>query len=192
MSRFTTSALLAFTVVAVGCGGTCPGAADATSAPASAEAPKPAEEPETTPKETESTAEAGGEGASAESGESARTDAPAAAEKTETKSTDAGPEPTFPEHASVAQAIAAIPKGTPRANLDPEALGAPLQNAALYEPCKVGGQHFKLHVAVWNGHAVGIDVTTSNKKLAECVRSQVETIQWRDKVRSLNTVEYSM
>jgi hypothetical protein len=39
---------------------------------------------------------------------------------------------------------------------------------------------------------VGVDVTTSNKALASCVEKQVRAIEWRDKVRSLNSVEYSM
>lgn len=88
--------------------------------------------------------------------------------------------------------MAAIPRGTQRSNIDQDALGAPLQNVSLYDPCKPGGQHFKLRVAVWNGHAVGIDVTTSNKKLAECVKKQLRTVTWPDKVRSLNTVEFSL
>ncbi len=45
---------------------------------------------------------------------------------------------------------------------------------------------------MWGGHAVGVDVTTSNKKLAECIDKQVRSIAWPDKVRSLNTVEYSL
>jgi hypothetical protein len=103
-----------------------------------------------------------------------------------------GADVTFPEGASVAEAVAAVPKGTPRANLDTETLAEPLQNEKLWAPCKVGSQHFKLKVAVWNGRAVGVDVTTSNKALASCVEKQVRAVEWRDKVRSLNSVEYSM
>ncbi len=100
--------------------------------------------------------------------------------------------PSFPDNASVAQAIAAVPKGTQRSNIDAETLGEPLNKPELYAPCKAGSQHFKLKVAVWNGKAVGIDVTTTNKALAECVKKQIQGIEWRDKVKSLNTVEYSM
>lgn len=100
--------------------------------------------------------------------------------------------PNFPENASVAQAIAAIPKGTQRSNIDPETLGEPLNKPEVYEPCKPGSQHFTIKVAVWDGKAVGIDVTTNNKALAECVKKQIQAIEWRDKVKSLNTVEYKM
>jgi hypothetical protein len=103
-----------------------------------------------------------------------------------------GADVKFPEGASVAEAVAAVPKGTPRSNLDTETLAEPLQDEKLWAPCKVGSQHFKLKVAVWNGRAVGVDVTTSNKALASCVEKQVRAIEWRDKVRSLNPVEYSM
>jgi hypothetical protein len=92
----------------------------------------------------------------------------------------------------VSQAIAAVPRGGQRANIDPDVLGAPLQNLSLYEPCKTGSQHFKLKIAVWNGRAVGVDVSSSNKRLAECVKKQVRTVEWPDKVRSLNTVEFTL
>lgn len=105
---------------------------------------------------------------------------------------DDAPGPAFPENASVAQAIAAIPKGTQRSNIDPETLGEPLNKPEVYEPCKPGSQHFTVKVAVWDGKAVGIDVTTSNKALAECVKKQIQSIEWRDKVKSLNTVEFKM
>jgi len=44
---------------------------------------------------------------------------------------------------------------------------------------------------VWNGEAVGVDVTTPNKTLAACIDKRVRAVEWRHKVRSLNTVEYS-
>src|SRR5262249_34280353 len=58
-------------------------------------------------------------------------------------------EPTFPEGASVDQAMAAVPKGTARANIDPERLAEPLQAPGVFDSCKVGSQHFKVRVAVW-------------------------------------------
>ncbi len=103
-----------------------------------------------------------------------------------------GSEPTFPEGASVDQAAAAVPKGAARANIDPDRLAEPLQQESVYEPCKVGSQHFKLRVAVWAGHAVGVDVTTANKKLSECIDKQVRALSWPDKIHSLNTVEFSL
>lgn len=92
----------------------------------------------------------------------------------------------------MSQAIAAVPTGTTRANIDQETLGEPLESEAVYAPCNVGAQHFKLRVAVWNGEAVGVDVTTPNKALAACIDKRVRALEWRHKVRSLNTVEYSM
>lgn len=111
---------------------------------------------------------------------------------TQVATDDAPADVTFSEHASVAEAIAAVPKGTQRANIDSETLGMALQSDAWLSPCNVGSQHFKLRVAVWNGRAVGVDVTTPNKALAACLDKQVRGIEWRDKVRSLNTVDYSL
>jgi hypothetical protein len=49
-----------------------------------------------------------------------------------------------------------------------------------------------VRIAVWAGHAVGVDVTTPNKKLAECIDKQVRALTWPDKIHSLNTVEFSL
>jgi len=84
-----------------------------------------------------------------------------------------------------------VPKGTARANLDADRLAEPLQQESVYEPCKVGSQHFKVRVAVWAGKPVGVDVMTPNKALAQCVDKQVRALTWPDKVHSLNTVEFS-
>ncbi len=101
-------------------------------------------------------------------------------------------EPEFKEDSSVSDAIKAVPVGTERLNIEQEALSRPLMEPALYEPCKMGNAHIKFKVAVWNGKAVGIDITTTpkNDKLAECVKGQLRSITWQDKVKSLNTVEY--
>ncbi len=102
------------------------------------------------------------------------------------------PEPEFKENSSVADAISAVPTGGPRLNIEQEALSKPLMEPSLYEPCKMGSAHIKFKVAVWNGKAVGIDMATTpkNDKLAECVKGQLRSITWPDKVKSLNTVEY--
>ena len=95
---------------------------------------------------------------------------------------------------SVEQAIAAVPQGMERSNLDPDALGEPLMDMKLYEPCKAKeSEHVKIRVAIWNGKAVGVDVdvTPKNDKLASCVKSQIRSVSWRDKVKSLNTVEFA-
>jgi hypothetical protein len=104
----------------------------------------------------------------------------------------AGAEPEFPEDASVEQAINAIPPGVERVNVEQDVLAEPLQKPEVYEPCKVGGQHFKLKVAVWNGRAVGIDVDTKNAALASCIKEQVRALKWAKKVRSLNTIEFGL
>ncbi len=103
-------------------------------------------------------------------------------------------EPEFSDDMTVEQAIAAVPQGMERANLDPDALSEPLADMKLYEPCKAkANEHVKIRVAIWNGKAVGVDVsvTPKNDKLASCVEQQIRGASWRDKVRSLNTVEYA-
>lgn len=102
-------------------------------------------------------------------------------------------EPEFKEGMTVDEAITAVPQGVERVNVDQESLGKPLMDEKLYEPCKLKPtQHFKLRVAVWDGRAVGMDVTSqpANKKLEECVKEQIAKLSWTKKVKSLNTVEY--
>ena len=102
-------------------------------------------------------------------------------------------EPSFKEGGSVEEAIAAVPQGTPRVNVEQESLAKPLMDENLYKPCKMSPtQHFKLRVAIWDGKAVGIDLsaTPKNDKAVACIKQQVYGISWRDKVKSLNTVEY--
>jgi hypothetical protein len=102
------------------------------------------------------------------------------------------PAPEFKEGGSVDDAIKAVPQGTPRLNMETEVLSKPLMDGKLYEPCKLGSAHFKVKVAVWDGKAVGIDLTTTpnNPKLADCIKGRIREITWEDKVKSLNTVEY--
>lgn len=104
----------------------------------------------------------------------------------------AGGEVEFPENASVTQAINAVPQGAERINIDAETLAKPLQDPKLFEPCKAGNQHFTIKVAVWDGRAVGMDIKANSPNLEKCIRDQVKTVEWRDKVRSLNTVEFSL
>lgn len=180
-SRYTFILTLGF----VGCGGSCPQAADATSSSEQAAEEKPtteaAREPDEKSEAPEEKSDNSGGSASDTSGSS---------EKPSKGSTATDPE--FPEHASVSQAIAAIPRGSERANIETDKLSEPLQNTDLYEPCKLGSQHFKVKVAVWGGKAVGVDVVANNKTLAECIDRQIRSLEWPDKVKSLNTVEYSL
>lgn len=101
-------------------------------------------------------------------------------------------DPPFTENMSVREAVKVVPPGADRANLDPETLGKPLQSLDLYEPCKPGTAKVKLAVAVWNGKAVGVDVTTTpkNDRLSDCIKGKIRELSWDKKVRSLNTVEY--
>jgi hypothetical protein len=123
--------------------------------------------------------------------EEPKADAEPAEEKPPEKAADV-PDPEFKEGGSVEDAIRAVPQGTPRLNIETEALSKPLMDEKLYEPCKVGSARFKLKVAVWNGKAVGIDLTTTpnNPKLADCIKGRIREVTWPDKVKSLNTVEY--
>ena len=105
----------------------------------------------------------------------------------------AAPEPQFTDGMSVADAIKAVPQGSERANIDQETLSRPIQDFALYEPCKPGSAKVKLKIAVWDGKAVGLDVTATpkNDKLVACVKDRLKTLTWQAHVKSLNTVEYS-
>jgi len=105
----------------------------------------------------------------------------------------AAPEPQFTDGMSVADAIKAVPVGSERANIDQETLSMPIKDFALYEPCKPGSEHIKMKIAVWDGKAVGLDVTSTpkNDKLTACIKQQLKTVTWKAHVKSLNTVEYS-
>jgi hypothetical protein len=101
-------------------------------------------------------------------------------------------EPVFSDGMSVDEAIRAVPPGAERRNIDQETLGKPLQDLSIYEACKPGSARFKVRVAVWNGKAVGIDltVTPKNEKLADCIKGKIREVTWEKKVKSLNTIEY--
>ena len=98
-------------------------------------------------------------------------------------------EPSFKEGMSVNDAINAIPQGLARVNIDQEDLDRPLMETDFYKPCKLSpSQHFTIKFAVWNGRAVGIDITTqpANKNMEKCLRGLVAGYTWKDKVKSLN------
>ena len=103
------------------------------------------------------------------------------------------PDPQFTDGMSVADAIKAVPQGAERANIDQETLSKPIQDFAVYEPCKPGAAHVKIKIAVWDGKAVGLDVTSTpkNDKLVACVKDRLKSLTWQAHVKSLNTVEYS-
>jgi hypothetical protein len=102
--------------------------------------------------------------------------------------------PAFKSGMTVEEAIAAVPSTAQRIHIEEEALAEPLKNPEVYEPCKLKGhQHFTIRVAVWQGKAVGLDITTKpeSAELESCLRTQIEALEWEDKVESLNTVEFS-
>jgi hypothetical protein len=152
-------------LLALNCGGGTPPPEEPTTTVEAPSAPPPAEEPRAEPEPAE--------------------------EAPKEKTADV-PDPEFKENGSVEEAIKAVPQGTPRLNVETEALSKPLMDGKLYEPCKLGSAKFKVRVAVWNGKAVGIDLTTTpnNPKLAECLKGRIREVTWDDKVKSLNTVEY--
>jgi hypothetical protein len=114
--------------------------------------------------------------------------------KSHSNNEKSAPEPEFTQGMSVDEATKAVPSGIERRNIDQETLGKPLQDMSVYEPCKPGSARVKLKVAVWDGRAVGIDVTTTpkNEKLATCVKQRISELKWEKKVKSLNTIEYQL
>jgi hypothetical protein len=96
----------------------------------------------------------------------------------------------FPPHATVEQAIKAIPQGQPRVNMSDDALRAPLLDLKRYDKCKIPrSTKVSMTIAVYDGAAVGADITSKpkNAKIEECVDSVVRSMTW-NKVPSLNTV----
>lgn len=163
-----------FAIFFAACGGTPTPAASPEPAPSEPIA-EPKAEPSVEPKGDDGNGEGKGEG------------------EGEGKGKPPAGEPSFKEGSSVDEAINAVPQGTPRVNVEQDHLAKPLMDENLYKPCKLAqNQHFKLKVAIWDGKAVGIDVnaTPKNDKVVACIKQQVSGIAWKDKVKSLNTVEY--
>ena len=102
-------------------------------------------------------------------------------------------EPQFTDGMSVADATKAVPQGSERANIDQETLSIPIQDTTIYEPCKPGAAKVKIKIGVYDGKAVGLDVTSTpkNDKLVACVKDQIKKLTWKAHVKSLNIVEYS-
>jgi len=160
-----------------GCGGSQPPAESPASDSAASE--EPAASAPATPESSE-------DASKASSGDEASSDS----EKANTAS--AATEPAFTDNMSVDEAMKAVPRDAERRNIDQETLGKPLSDLSLYEPCKPGTAHVKMRVAVWNGKAVGIDISTKpkNEKLESCVKERLREVTWEKKVKSLNTIEY--
>lgn len=129
-----------------------------------------------------------------QSEDAAQVDSDTDASESSSASTPAGSaaDPQFTPDMSVEQAIAAVPRGEGRRDIDAETLAKPLQGLELYASCKPGTAKVKLRVAVWLGKAVGVDVATApkNAALADCIKGKIRELTWDKKVRSLNTIEY--
>jgi hypothetical protein len=174
-------------VLAVACGGSQP-PAETPEPPAPASEPPAASAPAASATPSEADEEAPG------AKEDNANDGAGSSDKGDKPEKAAAKEPKFTEGMTVDQAIAAVPQGMARENVDQDELSKPLTDFKVYAPCKPRqNDHFKLKVAIWNGKAVGVDVTTTpkNEKLASCIDKQIRALDWKDPVESLNTIEYS-
>ncbi len=100
--------------------------------------------------------------------------------------------PEFKPGMSVNEAIAAVPSDYDFVGIDAEVLAKPLQDLATYKACNVTSyHHFQVRIAVWDGRVVGADVQSPNKQVERCVDGVVRGLEYKEKVQSINTVEYS-
>lgn len=100
--------------------------------------------------------------------------------------------PEFTEGMGVDAAIAAVPEDYQYIGLDQDVLAKPLTQLDTYKECKVKtSDKFKVRIAVWDGKVVGANVTSHNKALAQCIDGVVRKLEYKDRVESINTVEYS-
>jgi hypothetical protein len=107
---------------------------------------------------------------------------------------EAPKEPVFTEGMSVNDAIAAVPSHYEFIGMEQEVLAKPLVDVATYKECNVNqSTHFTVRIAVWNGKVVGADVSAKgNKKLEQCIDGVVRKLEYKEKVESINTVEFSL
>jgi hypothetical protein len=115
-------------------------------------------------------------------------------EPTESASEEGPKAPEFTDGMSVNDAIAAVPSHYEYIGIEQEVLAKPLVNVETYKECKVNqSTHFTVRIAVWNGKVVGADVAAKgNKKLEECIDGVVRKLEYKEKVESINTVEFSL
>lgn len=115
----------------------------------------------------------------------------------ETESTDGAEKadgPQFEPGMSVEEASSTAPFAVNAVEVPILELEAPLMKSSLYKPCSIPStQKYKVRAAVYQGKAVGIDVTTepANEKVEACVREQVEAVEWSVNEKSINIVELS-
>lgn len=100
--------------------------------------------------------------------------------------------PEFTEGMTVAEAISAVPSHYDYIGLDQEVLAKPLVDIETYKECNVKtSDKFTVRIAVWGGKVVGADVKSPNKTLEQCIDRVVRQLEYKDKVESINTVEYT-
>lgn len=110
----------------------------------------------------------------------------------ETPAASGQKKPVFTDGMGVEEAISAVPSDYEYIGLDQEVLAKPLTQLETYKECKVKpSDKFKVRIAVWDGKVVGANVTSTNKALAQCIDGVVRQLEYKDKVESINTVEYS-
>jgi hypothetical protein len=169
--------LLALALGCAACGG--------AGAPANSPPPPPAEV--SPPPSAEETPPAPAVAPPSEPAEPAASLAP---EPAPAPASSGAPKIEFPPHASVAAARDAVPQGLPRRNMSDDVMQAPLLDLKHYDKCKVPRSiKVSMNVAVYDGAAVGVDVTTKpkNAKIEACLDGVVRSLTW-DKVPSLNEV----
>lgn len=102
------------------------------------------------------------------------------------------PKPQFTEGMSVNQAISAVPTHYDYIGIEQEVLAKPLVDIETYKECKVTpNDRFTVKIAVWDGRVVGADVKASTPAKQQCIDRVVRAIEYKERVESINTVEYS-
>lgn len=102
--------------------------------------------------------------------------------------------PTFEPGMSVDEATNAAPFALNAAEVDVAELEKPLMSSGIGSACSIpSSQKYKMKVAVYEGRAVGIDVSTTPASDAKeaCIREQIEAITWDVQEESINLVELS-
>jgi hypothetical protein len=86
-----------------------------------------------------------------------------------------------PPQAGVEAAIKAVPSTIPVGKMSKSALEAPLRDGGRFEHCRIPyGTHGEIAAVVYNGAALGVDVTTkpNDRALNFCIERAVRQITW--------------
>ena len=100
--------------------------------------------------------------------------------------------PEFTEGMTVEEAISAVPSHYDYIGLDQDVLAKPLVQIETYKECNIKqSDKFTVRIAIWDGKVVGADVKSPNQTLQQCIDRVVRQLEYKDRVESINTVEYS-